>query len=185
MKVYTKTGDKGTTCLIGGTRISKADHRIETYGTSDELNSFIGLLRAAVSNEEVDGQLKRVQNKLFNLGAYLALDREKCEPGPATSVSMAEVKWLEDCIDEMEQALPVLHSFVLPGGSEAISRCHVCRTVCRRLERHMVSLFDLLDDNSEEAKTALQYVNRLSDYLFILSKKIAQDEKNELFLWEN
>lgn len=183
MKVYTKTGDKGTTCLIGGTRVSKASLQLDTYGTSDELNSFIGWLRAVPLPEETDAELKRVQNKLFNLGAYLALD-EKTEPGEFTSVSAEEVTLLEQAIDRMEEALPKTFAFILPGGSEAISRCHICRTVCRRLERRMVELFELSGNDTEQARIALQYVNRLSDYLFILSKNIAQIEKKELFLWE-
>lgn len=183
MKVYTKTGDKGTTCLIGGTRVSKASLQLDTYGTSDELNSFIGWLRAVPLPEGTDAELARVQNKLFNLGAYLALD-EKTQPGECTSVSAAEVAYLEEAIDRMESTLPVLHSFVLPGGSESISRCHICRTVCRRLERRMVELFEASGNVTEEARVALQYVNRLSDYLFILSKKIAETDKKELFLWE-
>jgi len=183
MKVYTKTGDKGTTCLIGGTRVSKADARLETYGTADELNSFIGWLRACKLDDEIDAQLERIQNRLFNLGGYLALDRQKCTPSAATSIAPEEVAFLEAAIDQMEAELPQLNSFILPGGSEAISRCHICRTVCRRLERLMVGL--LQDECSEFDKNALQFVNRLSDYLFILSKKVAQIEKNELFLWKN
>lgn len=183
MKVYTKTGDKGTTCLIGGTRVSKATVQLEAYGTSDELNSFIGWLRAADLTPETDAELKRVQNKLFNLGAYLALD-EKTAPTETMSISQAEVTYLEEAIDKMEETLPKTFAFILPGGSETISRCHICRTVCRRLERRMVELFELTNNDSDEARLALQFVNRLSDYLFILSKKVAQNEKNELFLWE-
>lgn len=184
MKVYTKTGDKGTTCLIGGTRISKSELRLETYGTADELNSFIGLLRAKVQDEQIDAWLERVQQKLFNLGGYLALDRTKCEPTPATSVAMEEVTFLESCIDGMEAELEPMHAFILPGGSEAISCCHICRTVCRRLERRMVALFEAENDTTQETAMALQYVNRLSDFLFVLSKKVAKIEKNELFLWK-
>lgn len=185
MKVYTCTGDKGTTCLIGGTRIAKSDLRIETYGTSDELNSFVGLLRACALPEEIDRDLERIQNKLFNLGGYLALDQSKYAPTEATSISQAEVDYLEHAIDEMEAELPELKSFILPGGSEAIARCHVCRTVCRRLERRMVALFPPFDEQTDFDRTALRYVNRLSDYLFILSKKIAKNEKKALFLWKN
>lgn len=185
MKVYTKTGDKGTTCLIGGTRVSKADLRLETYGTCDELNSFIGWLRAADISAETDEQLAYVQNKLFNLGAYLALDLEKCAPSAATSLSKEDVEFIEKAIDGMEAELPVLKSFILPGGSEAISRCHICRTVCRRLERRMVELLPVSESQNRYDVFALQFVNRLSDYLFILSKKIAKDGKNELFLWKN
>lgn len=185
MKVYTKTGDKGTTCLIGGTRVSKADLRLETYGTADELNSFIGLLRAQPLDEKADRQLERIQNKLFNLGAYLAVDQTKFTPTDATSVSAEDVTFLEEAIDEMEEECPPLNGFVLPGGSEAIARCHVCRCVCRRLERRMVELFGAYEAYSDLDRQALQFVNRLSDYLFILSKKVAKNEKKELFLWKS
>lgn len=183
MKVYTKTGDKGTTCLIGGTRVSKATLQLDTYGTSDELNSFIGWLRAMPLPDGEDEELRIVQNKLFNLGAYLALD-DKTPAGESTRVTQAEVARLEEAIDRMEDSLPKTFAFILPGGSETISRCHICRTVCRRLERRMVELFEATGNDSEDASLALQYVNRLSDYLFILSKKVAQTDKKELFLWE-
>lgn len=185
MKVYTKTGDKGTTCLIGGTRVSKADLRLETYGTADELNSFVGLLRACPLGSEIDGQLEHVQNLLFNLGAYLAIDHEKFTPTASTSIASEEVTRLETLIDAMEAELPQLNAFILPGGSEAIARCHVCRCVCRRLERRMVELFGEPSAYSDLDRNALQFVNRLSDYLFILSKKVAKNEKNELFLWKS
>lgn len=183
MKIYTKTGDNGTTCLIGGTRVSKASEQLEAYGNSDELNSFIGWLRALELGDAIDPILARIQNKLFNLGAYLALDA-KTPPGPATSISEEEVRYLEEAIDAMEATLPKQFAFVIPGGSEAISRCHICRTVCRRLERSMIRLFESTTNDSSEARLALQYVNRLSDFLFILSKKVAENEKKSLFLWE-
>lgn len=190
MGVYTKTGDRGTTSLIGGTRISKADLRIDTYGTSDELNSYIGWLRAKIQIEDddefrhIDNVLRRVQNKLFNLGGYLALDQSKYPPSDATSVAPEEVALLEQEIDSIESSLEPVHSFILPGGSETISICHVCRTVTRRLERLMVALFETENMHSDLDVVCLQYVNRLSDYLFVLSKKIAKMQKNALFLWE-
>ncbi len=193
MKVYTKTGDTGMTSLIGGTRVSKSDLRLEAYGTADELNSFIGNLRAEVQREQsidaemriIDGRLEEVQNDLFCLGGYLALDQNCFEPRQGTIVKAESISDLEKWIDEMESELPVLHSFVIPGGSEAVSRCHICRTVCRRLERAIVTLFGEKVKMSAFDENALQYVNRLSDFLFILSKKIAKIEKNELFLWKN
>lgn len=190
MKIYTKTGDGGTTSLIGGTRISKADLRIETYGTSDELNSYVGWLRAKVQQDEsaemqhIDEVLKRIQNKLFNLGGYLALDQSKYAPTDATSIAAEEVVLLEQEIDAIDATLEPVHSFILPGGSETISICHVCRTVSRRLERRMVALFEDENQHAETDALCLQYVNRLSDYFFILSKKIAKMQKNALFLWE-
>ena len=184
MHVSTKTGDNGTTSLIGGTRVSKSDHRLEAYGTADELNSFIGWLRAAVTDVDIDSELERVQNTLFCLGGYLALDQSKYEPAKGTRIEQEEVLWVEGLIDKMESELPVVRAFIIPGGSEAISRCHICRTVCRRLERRMIEVMGGAEMWSENDKVALQYVNRLSDFLFILSKKIAQIEKNELFLWK-
>ena len=184
MRVSTKTGDNGTTSLIGGTRVSKADPRLEAYGTADELNSFIGWLRAAVKDETIDEWLGKIQNTLFCLGGYLALDQSKCQPAKGTQVEREEIQWLEMLIDKMESELPVVRAFIIPGGSEAISRCHICRTVCRRLERCVTNLFGTQNNWSENDRLALQYVNRLSDFLFILSKKIALIEKNELFLWK-
>ena len=185
MRVSTKTGDNGFTSLIGGTRVRKSDTRLEAYGTADELNSFIGWLRASVDDKEIDTQLERIQNILFCLGGFLALDPAKCSYGKGTMVEPHEVTFLEEGIERMEAELPVLHSFIIPGGSEAISRCHICRTVCRRLERCMSALIEDENNRSEYDIVAMQYVNRLSDFLFILSKKIAKIEKNELFLWKN
>lgn len=184
MKIYTKTGDSGLTSLIGGTRVSKASLRLETYGTADELNSFIGLLRAKSLPEDLDAVLCRVQNKLFNLGGYLATDTATTTTSDATEIAPDEVTFLEQQIDAIQADLPPVHGFILPGGSEAIALCHVCRTIARRLERRMVELFGDCSQQSEKDKICLQYVNRLSDFLFILSKKIAKLEEKALFLWE-
>lgn len=184
MKIYTKTGDKGKTSLIGGTRVSKADLRLETYGTTDELNSFIGLLRAENLPEQDDAVLRRIQNKLFNLGGFLATDTNVTTTCDATEIAQEEVRFLELAIDEAEKGLEPAKGFILPGGDRAISLCHVCRTIARRLERRMVELFGEENEQSAKAKICLQYVNRLSDYLFILSKKIAKTREIELFLWE-
>ena len=173
------------TSLIGGTRVSKGDARLHAYGTADELNSFIGWLRAGMpaGMQEEDALLERMQNTLFCLGGFLALD-EKTPAGRGTSVPHEETEALECAIDRMEKEIPPVHAFVLPGGSEAISRCHICRTVCRRLERHMTDVFGSEDRWSEKEFEAMQFVNRLSDFLFILSKKIAQTGKKEFFLWK-
>lgn len=189
MKVYTKTGDSGTTSLVGGTRVSKADLRLETYGTADELNSFVGLLRAKHLPEAYDKFLNTVQNRLFNLGACLATETDKDCYVEGLLLTDADVTAVEEEIDALSADLPVTHSFVLPAGNERIATAHVCRTVARRLERRMVAL---AADRSEEQKNepfpgaekALQYVNRLSDYFFILSKKLAQIDECALFLWE-
>lgn len=183
-KIYTKTGDKGTTSLIGRTRVSKDSARLEAYGTADELNSFIGLLRAEELPEEIDSVLNRIQNKLFNLGGFLATDRNVTNTCDATEVSEEEVAILEAWIDKIQEELEPVRGFILPGGDRAIALCHVCRTVARRLERRMVSLFGEELEDDAKAKISLQYVNRMSDFLFVLSKKIAKTRKKELFLWE-
>lgn len=179
MKIYTKTGDRGETSLIGGTRVSKADLRLETYGTADELNAFVGLLRAAELPEDLDKKLHRIQNRLFDLGAYLATDTNKLS-ADRFALPKEEVEWLEKGIDEMEEGLPALKNFVLPAGNERIARAHVCRTVARRLERQMVAL--LKEDENDQI--ALQYVNRLSDFFFVLARKVAQIDGSTVFLWE-
>lgn len=183
-RIYTKTGDKGETSLIGGTRMSKASARLEAYGTADELNSFIGLLRAKLEDEEVDAVLNRIQNKLFNLGGFLATDTNVTQTGAATEIAEEEIRILESLIDKWQEELPPVHGFILPGGSEAIAVCHICRTIARRLERRMVALFGDELEKSPKSQICLQYVNRLSDFLFILSKKIAKNEEKALFLWE-
>ena len=173
-KIYTKTGDKGTTSLIGGTRVSKDSARLEAYGTADELNL----------PEDIDSVLNRIQNKLFNLGGFLATDRNVTNTCDATEVSEEEVAILEAWIDKIQEELELVRGFILPGGDRAIALCHVCRTVARRLERRMVSLFGEELEDDAKAKISLQYVNRMSDFLFVLSKKIAKTRKKELFLWE-
>lgn len=160
--IYTKTGDKGETSLANGQRVSKTDARIEAYGTVDELNSWVGALRVLVS----EPQLEWVQNKLFNLGAELS-------EAPGEWIKAADVQQVEQWIDAMQSVVPKQHAFLLPAGSEAVTRCHVCRTVCRRAERRMIE--------AQASETALQFVNRLSDYLFVLSRYVAfcQGESEE------
>lgn len=180
MKIYTKSGDKGRTSLASGKRVSKSDLRLEAYGTADELNSFIGLLRSAickcdnVCNPKIDKQLACIQNRLFDLGAILA--------GAEISFPQEAVSVLETWIDEMQTNLPELRAFILPGGSEVTSICHVCRCVCRRLERSMVLWCEESGESVEE--TVWQYVNRLSDYCFVLARFLTKKlEINEL-IWE-
>lgn len=171
MAIYTKTGDKGETSLANGERISKADARIEAYGTVDELNSWIGLLRAglktsAIRFQPTDEQLSWLQNRLFNLGAALSL-------APGEWVSSADVQQIEVWIDEMQAIVPKLHAFILPAGSECVARCQICRTICRRAERRMIAL-GCPDE-------AMQLMNRISDYLFVLARYLGyeNDEKEE------
>ena len=158
MSIYTKTGDKGETSLANGERISKADARIEAYGTVDELNSWIGLLRATLRDCgqcAADGQLAWVQNKLFNLGADLSL-------APGEWLTAVDVRQIEAWIDAMQTEVPKQRAFILPSGNEAMARCHVCRTICRRAERRMIALGC--------SDIAMQFMNRISDYLFVLSR---------------
>ena len=180
MKIYTKTGDKGTTSLVGGTRVSKSDLRLEAYGTADELNSFVGLLRAKHLPEDTDKVLNFVQNKLFNLGACLATEHDKQDYVKDLLLTAENVALLESEIDRMTAELPVIRSFILPAGTEGVALAHVCRTVTRRLERRMIELGDCFEGSG----VCLQFVNRLSDYFFILSKKLAQNDECEIFLWE-
>lgn len=180
MKVYTKTGDKGTTSLATGERVSKSDLRLAAYGTADELNSFIGLLRSKVQDlQEIDLFLDYIQNKMFNLGAELA----GCE---GVGITAEDVLRMEETIDMYSADLPVVHAFILPGGNERISLCHVCRTITRRLEREMVVLKERVEmtKNNEIGENSMIFVNRLSDFFFILAKKIAKNDKCEHFLWK-
>lgn len=179
MKIYTKTGDDGTTSLVGGTRVSKADVRLEAYGTADELNSFVGLLRAYELPEEADDILNMVQNRLFNIGACLATETDKHHFVRDLQITEEDICRLERAIDSMNDTLPVIRSFILPAGNKRVCLAHVCRTVTRRLERRMVET----GDEYESAKICLQFVNRLSDYFFVLSKKMAQTDQCDVFLW--
>lgn len=180
MKVYTKTGDKGQTSLIGGKRVAKNDVRIDSYGTVDELNSWIGLVR---DNEEIPkdqfNQLIEIQDRLFTIGSLLATqpDGTKMKLPP---VHESDISYLEEAIDEMNEGLPEMRHFVLPGGKPILSHCHIARTVCRRAERLAVGL----DDDTEQYLIAVKYLNRLSDYLFVLSRKVANDLKIEEIQWK-
>lgn len=179
MKIYTKTGDKGTTALFGGKRVSKADLRIDTYGTVDELNSYIGLVRDQPVNQIRKKILVEIQDRLFTVGSILAT-----EPGN-TKVKIPalhpdDVTFLEKEIDSMDASLPPMKFFVLPGGHQSVSFCHVARTVCRRAERLIIAL------NTHETVDPLviQYLNRLSDYLFMLSRKMSAELNAEEMPWK-
>ena len=178
--IYTKTGDKGETSLANGVRISKADARIEAYGTVDELNSWIGMLRVSVTDyglQVTDQQLTWLQNKLFNLGAALSM-------APGEWITDADVHQLEQWIDEMQAQVPRQKAFILPYGSEAVCRCHVCRTICRRAERKMIEIVESQKSKEESHFTLLQFTNRTSDYLFVLARFIAFSKNEEEEAWK-
>lgn len=178
-KIYTKTGDKGTTSLIGGERVPKYDDRIEAYGTVDELNSWIGLIR----DQDIDPGLKAVllgvQNTLFVMESQLAKGPGS-EKTALPEVTQEDVEILEKEIDRMEKDLPPLRSFILPGGHTVVSYCHIARTVCRRAERLIIKIAE----KYPVASLNIQYLNRLSDYLFVLSRKVSKDLGGEEIAWK-
>ncbi|GFZ78207.1 cobalamin adenosyltransferase [Aquaticitalea lipolytica] len=185
MKIYTKTGDKGTTALFGGTRVPKHHIRIESYGTVDELNSHIGLIRDQNINQHYKNILMQVQDRLFTVGAILATDPEKAvlKSGKdrlnIPKISEADITLLEQEMDDMNEALPPMTHFVLPGGHQTVSFCHIARCVCRRAERLASALNDLEPFQPE----TLKYLNRLSDYLFVLARKLSNDLQAEEIKW--
>ncbi|MBK5278393.1 MAG: cob(I)yrinic acid a,c-diamide adenosyltransferase [Bacteroidia bacterium] len=179
MKIYTKTGDEGTTALFGGLRVSKADLRIDTYGTIDELNSHIGLLRDQEVNQKRKEVLVEIQDRLFTIGSILAT-----EPGntkvKTPGLLEEDITILENQIDKMDSLLPPMKSFVLPGGHMSVSFGHVARTVCRRSERLVIAL----DQHQKVDPLIIKYLNRLSDYLFVLSRMMAQELGVEETPWQ-
>ncbi|MDR0989139.1 MAG: cob(I)yrinic acid a,c-diamide adenosyltransferase [Prevotellaceae bacterium] len=178
MKVYTKTGDQGTTSLVGGTRVPKTHIRLEAYGTIDELNAHLGLLVTYLSDPDDLATVQTVQHKLFSIGSYLATDTDHTGLRAASLLSATDVAMLEAAIDRIDEALVPIHAFILPGGSRGAALAHVCRTVCRRAERRMLAL----GAATELAPELPAYINRLSDYLFVLSRKINKEtKKNETF----
>ena len=180
MKIYTKTGDKGTTSLLSGERVKKFNLRIDAYGTVDELNSFVGYLRSSkIKTEDVEFLIK-IQNKLFNLGAFLAMTKENPNL-KMTKISDDDIKALETEMDKIESKLPKLSNFILPGGNQAISLSHVCRSICRRAERLCVQLAEI--EKIEDK--LIMYLNRLSDYFFVLSRKLTYDFKVEEIIWNS
>lgn len=164
MKIYTRKGDSGETSLLGGTRVSKSNARIEAYGTVDELNSSLGLIRDSAAVEGMDPALVRVQHQLFNIGSLLASDGDNKMNLP--TVTEDEISFLEEEMDRMDAELPELRNFILPGGNTTASFCHLARCVCRRAERRVVSLAELLPVDER----IVRYLNRLSDYLFVLAR---------------
>jgi cob(I)alamin adenosyltransferase len=170
MKIYTKKGDTGTTQLIGGTRVPKHALRIESYGTIDELNAHLGLIRDQEINPLYINQILEIQDRLFTMGSLLAADPET-NTMKLPELSENDVIFLENSMDEMDANLPEMKSFVLPGGHSTVSYCHIARCVCRRAER----ITDNLNEISSVDPIILKYLNRLSDYLFVLSRKLSQE----------
>jgi cob(I)alamin adenosyltransferase len=174
MKVYTKTGDDGTTGLFGGARVPKHHIRIESYGTVDELNSYVGLVRHREIDPKAQEILAEVQDRLFTLGSILASDPSKPKL-KRPDLHESDIELLEKEMDRMNEELPEMRFFVLPGGNDTVGFCHVARCVCRRAER----LVTLLNEKETIEPLVGKYLNRLSDYLFVLSRKITQDDKLE------
>jgi cob(I)alamin adenosyltransferase len=177
-KIYTKTGDAGETSLIGGVRVLKSHLRIESYGTIDELNSYLGLIKDQIEIPNAKEIIYEIQDRLFTVGAVLASDPEKAKM-KVPDLHESDILLLEKEMDAMEEVLPELRNFVLPGGNVTASHCHVARCVCRRAERIIV----LLSLESEVPEIIIRYVNRLSDYLFMLSRYVVQTAGAEEILW--
>ncbi len=178
MKVYTKKGDTGTTGLIGGTRVPKYELRIEAYGTVDELNSHIGLLRDKAIDSQSKADLIEIQDRLFTLGSLLAEDKEKSKM-KLPQIAPQDITFLEDRIDQMDEQLEPMKSFILPGGHETVSFCHIARCVCRRAERIATEL----DHHANINKLILAYLNRLSDYLFVYGRFLSAKLQAEEIPW--
>ena len=179
MKIYTKTGDDGTTMLFGGGRVPKHHLRIEAYGTVDELNSYLGLIRDQAISEHHRQTLKQIQDTLFTLGANLATNPDKTKV-KTPDITEVDIQLLEREMDAMDEALPQLKNFILPGGHTTVSFCHLARCVCRRAERLCVAL----GEQSPVAAVLIRYLNRLSDYLFMLARKIGAELGVEEVIWK-
>ncbi len=181
MKIYTKTGDSGTTSLVGGKRVSKTHVRLEAYGTVDELSAYLGLLQTYLPKEEEKCLIQWVQNRLFDLGSRLATEDDSTYLDRMPEVSVDEIVRLEQAIDEMQQGLPLVRSFVLPGGCRGAALCHVCRTVCRRAERRVLAM---TDEGIAVDERLVAFLNRLSDFLFVLARKMNNLSGCEEIFWE-
>ncbi len=178
MKIYTKTGDKGETSLLSGERVKKNHIQIEVYGTIDELNSFVGLLSSYIENKELKAELELIQHKLFNAGTVFAIRKEVKFDVPY--IKEEDIVFLENRMDQMNEELPELKNFILPGGNKTVSLSHVCRSICRRAERNAVSA----EIENEKKEKVIQYLNRLSDYFFVLSRKLSYDTNSEIIIWK-
>ncbi|MEM0518647.1 MULTISPECIES: cob(I)yrinic acid a,c-diamide adenosyltransferase [Aequorivita] len=185
MKIYTKTGDAGTTALFGGTRVPKHNIRIESYGTVDELNANLGMIRSHAIDDHSKKIVIQIQNILFTIGSTLATDPNKAilksgkERLNIPKVEEEDILLLETEMDAMNEALPEITHFVLPGGNPVVSSCHIARTVCRRAERRIT----LLNEKEPVNELVIKYLNRLSDYLFVLARKLSKDTNAEETQW--
>ncbi len=179
-KIYTKTGDDGTTGLVGGTRVKKYDVRLEAYGTVDELNAILGVIRSFDLPDNYKNILVEIQNKLFNIGSRLASDQKGDEITSQLSITENDILFLEKTIDEFENDLPELTQFILPGGNAAAAQCHVARTVCRRAERRIL---EFSEQNSVQTEI-LKFINRLSDFLFVFARKLTADSGSGELPWK-
>ena len=177
-KVYTKTGDNGSTSLIGGTRVSKSDDRIEAYGTVDELISYIGLLRDLIQDESHVQTLIIIQDRLMTAASILATDCSEC-PRNLPKLFDEDINYLEEQIDIIDETLSPLSTFILPGGNQVVSFTHIARTICRRAERRVLKV----EINNEDIYFTIKYLNRLSDYLFILARKLSNDLNANEIAW--
>jgi cob(I)alamin adenosyltransferase len=180
-KIYTKTGDTGKTSLIGGTKVSKSHLRIESYGTVDELNSHIGLLRDLFTDARTNNVLKEVQDRLFTIGSSLACDPDKETLMKIPDLHEEDITFLEQEMDRMDEVLPTMKNFVLPGGHPANSQAHICRCVCRRAERICVSM---TDHDTPVELLVIKYLNRLSDYLFMVARFATHIFNAEEITWK-
>ncbi|MBR4154873.1 MAG: cob(I)yrinic acid a,c-diamide adenosyltransferase [Paludibacteraceae bacterium] len=180
MKIYTKTGDKGTTSLIGGKRVLKNSDKLNAYGSIDELNSFLGLLRAKTTDENIKNEILDIQNTLFNVGAHLALDENVEKIPEFAQINDEKIKKIEDLIDFFQENLPKITNFIIYGENELSAICHVCRAICRRAEREIITVNQQYNIDSN----VITYVNRLSDFLFVLARVYTKNEEKSDFLWK-
>ena len=178
--IYTKTGDKGKTSLVGGKRVEKTHIRLDAYGTVDELNSFIGLLVCEVTDVELKDFLLFIQNKLFVVGSYLATETDALNSKASLIIEDSDIEAIENMMDKLDSQLPKLTKFILPGGSESAARAHICRTVCRRAERKTYNVANEFDIENN----LLVFLNRLSDFFFLTARFECQNSGKEMY-WEH
>ncbi|HHW80672.1 MAG TPA: cob(I)yrinic acid a,c-diamide adenosyltransferase [Bacteroidales bacterium] len=178
--IYTKTGDKGKTSLVGGKRVEKTHIRLDAYGTVDELNSFIGLLVCEVTDVELKDFLLFIQNKLFVVGSYLATETDALNSKASLIIEDSDIEAIENMMDKLDSQLPKLTKFILPGGSESAARAHICRTVCRRAERKTYNVANEFDIENN----ILVFLNRLSDFFFLTARFECQNSGKEMY-WEH